>query len=190
MGINGRAATGCLSYRGIRACILRFHAELGSSELGSRRRYWSRSRELDRVRSAEEPTNAPTVVPLWPNGTPGAKGTDPAKDVPTLTICLPTPETATGAAVVVCPGGGYGMLAVDHEGKQVAEWLNSLGVAAFILKYRLGPRHHHPVMLDDAGRAIRTVVAGREDGASILTRLRSSVSRPVATSPRPPAPIS
>ena len=52
------------------------------------------------------------------------------------------------------------MLADDHEGRQVAEWLNSLGVAAFVLKYRLGPRYHHPAMLDDAARAIRTVRAG------------------------------
>ncbi|MGC8640725.1 MAG: alpha/beta hydrolase, partial [Isosphaeraceae bacterium] len=64
--------------------------------------------------------------------------------------------------VVVCPGGGYGMLAVDHEGKQVAQWLNSLGVAAFVLKYRLGPRYHHPAMLQDAARAIRTVRASGE----------------------------
>jgi acetyl esterase/lipase len=109
---------------------------------------------------ASEPAGPPIVMPLWPQGTPGAKGTDPDKDVPTLTICLPKAETATGAAAVVCPGGGYGMLAVEHEGKQVAEWLNSLGVAAFILKYRLGPRYHHPAMLEDAGRAIRTVRAG------------------------------
>jgi acetyl esterase/lipase len=109
---------------------------------------------------ADDPAGSPTVIPLWPHGAPGAKGTDPDKDVPTLTVCLPRPETATGAAVVVCPGGGYGMLAVEHEGKQVAEWLNSLGVAAFILKYRLGPRYHHPAMLQDAGRAIRTVRAG------------------------------
>ena len=52
------------------------------------------------------------------------------------------------------------MLANDHEGKQVAEWLNSVGVAAFVLKYRLGPRYHHPAMLQDAGRALRTVRAG------------------------------
>jgi acetyl esterase/lipase len=108
----------------------------------------------------DEPASSPMVAPLWPQGTPDSKGTDPDKDVPTLTICLPKPDKATGAAVVVCPGGGYGMLAVDHEGKQVAEWLNSLGVAAFILKYRLGPRYHHPAMLNDAGRAIRTVRAG------------------------------
>jgi acetyl esterase/lipase len=108
----------------------------------------------------EQPADAHPVLPLWPDGVPGAKGTDPDKDVPTLTVWLPPLETATGAAVVVCPGGGYAMLAVEHEGKQVAEWLNSLGIAAFVLKYRLGPRYHHPAMLHDAGRAIRTVRAG------------------------------
>jgi acetyl esterase/lipase len=109
---------------------------------------------------ADEPAAAHAVIPLWPGGAPGAKGTDPDKDVPTLTIWLPKPETATGAAVVVCPGGGYQILAAEHEGAQVAEWLNSLGIAAFVLKYRLGPRYHHPAMLQDAGRAIRTVRAG------------------------------
>ncbi|MFI5457857.1 MAG: alpha/beta hydrolase [Isosphaerales bacterium] len=107
-----------------------------------------------------EPAEARPVIPLWPQGAPGAKGTDPDKDVPTITVWLPRPETATGAAVVVCPGGGYQMLAVEHEGKQVAEWFNTVGIAAFVLKYRLGPRYHHPAMLQDAGRAIRTVRAG------------------------------
>jgi len=107
-----------------------------------------------------EPVEAPPVIPLWPQGAPGAKGTDPEKDIPTITVWLARPETATGAAVVVCPGGGYGMLAVEHEGKQIAEWLNTMGIAAFVLKYRLGPRYHHPAMLQDAGRAIRTVRAG------------------------------
>jgi acetyl esterase/lipase len=106
--------------------------------------------------NADEPPGSRTV-PLWPKGAPGAKGTDADRDVPTLTVWLPPPATATGAAVVVCPGGGYAMLAADHEGKQIAEWLNSLGVAAFVLKYRLGPRYHHPAMLEDAARAIRTV---------------------------------
>jgi acetyl esterase/lipase len=108
--------------------------------------------------SLEQATDR-AVIPLWPKGMPGAKGNDPNLDNPTLTVWLSRPEAATGAAVVVCPGGGYGMLAVDHEGKQVAEWLNSLGVAAFVLKYRLGPRYHHPAMLQDAGRAIRLVRA-------------------------------
>ena len=108
---------------------------------------------------ADEPADAHPIVKLWPGGAPGAKGTDSDKDVPTITVWLPRPELAKGSAVVVCPGGGYGMLAVDHEGKQIAEWLNGLGIAAFVLKYRLGPRYHHPAMLDDAARAIRTVRA-------------------------------
>lgn len=101
---------------------------------------------------AMEPTSEPTTIPLWPEGVPGSRGTDPDKDVPTLTIWRPRAEVATDSAVVVCPGGGYGMLAMGHEGKQVAEWLNSLGITAFVLKYRLGPRYHHPAMLQDAGR--------------------------------------
>lgn len=104
--------------------------------------------------------SAAEVVKLWPQGAPGAKGTDAAKDVPTLSIFLPKPDVATGSAVVVCPGGGYGMLAVDHEGKQVAEWLNSIGVAAFVLKYRLAPAYREPAMLHDVNRAIRVVRAG------------------------------
>lgn len=106
--------------------------------------------------------DAAKVVTLWPEGAPGAKGTEP-RDVPTLTVYLPRLERANGAAVVICPGGGYGGLAVDHEGTQVAEWLNSLGVAGFVLKYRLGPRYHHPAMLQDASRAIRTVRARADE---------------------------
>lgn len=94
---------------------------------------------------------------LWPQGAPGALGKEPA-DVPTLTPYLAPKEKATGAAVVICPGGGYGHLA-DHEGRPVAEWLNSVGVTAFVLKYRLGPRYRHPSMLQDAARAVRTVRA-------------------------------
>jgi len=59
--------------------------------------------------------------------------------------------------VIVCPGGGYSGLSMDKEGDQIARWLNSLGVTAFVLKYRLGPKYHHPVELGDAQRAIRTV---------------------------------
>src|SRR5271166_3723637 len=78
--------------------------------------------QAGRPSHADEPASPNPVIPLWPHAVPGSKGTDPDKDVPTLTIWLPKPETATGAAVVVCPGGGYQMLAVEHEGKQVAEW--------------------------------------------------------------------
>lgn len=94
---------------------------------------------------------------LWPGGAPGALGTD-AVDIPTLTPFLPPAGKATGAAFIVCPGGGYVNLA-PHEGQPVAEWLASVGITAFVLKYRLGPRYHHPAMLQDAGRAIRTVRA-------------------------------
>ncbi|HYJ46070.1 MAG TPA: alpha/beta hydrolase [Pyrinomonadaceae bacterium] len=94
---------------------------------------------------------------LWPEGAPGALGHEPT-DIPTLTPYLPAPEKATGAAIVICPGGGYEHLS-DREGRPVAEWLNSVGVAAFVLKYRIGPRYHHPAPLEDAARALRTVRA-------------------------------
>jgi pectinesterase len=100
---------------------------------------------------------AQTPIVLWPDGAPGAVGKEPL-DIPTLTPFLPLPEKATGAAIIVCPGGGYGHLA-DHEGGPVAQWLNSIGITAFVLKYRLGPRYHHPAPLQDAARAIRTVRA-------------------------------
>jgi acetyl esterase/lipase len=96
---------------------------------------------------------------LWPQGAPGAKGDKPA-DKPTLTVFLPEAGKATGAAVVVCPGGGYANLAVDHEGRQFGEWFNSFGVAAFMLEYRhRGRGYGHPAPLQDAQRAIRTVRA-------------------------------
>jgi acetyl esterase/lipase len=107
--------------------------------------------------AATSVAQSPTVEQLWPGGAPGAKGNEDA-DKPTLTIYLPPQETATGSAVVICPGGGYGNLAMDHEGHQVAQWLNSFGVAGFILKYRhRGTGYGHPAPLQDAQRAIRTV---------------------------------
>ncbi len=91
-------------------------------------------------------------------GAPGAVGQEP-QDQPSITVYRPDPATNTGAAFVICPGGGYGMLAAEHEGTQVAEWLNSIGVTGVVLKYRLGPRYHHPAMIQDAQRAIRTTRA-------------------------------
>jgi acetyl esterase/lipase len=99
----------------------------------------------------------PAPVPLWPSGAPGAKGTQP-EDIPTISVYRPDEGKATGAAIVVCPGGGYGHLA-DHEGHTVALWLNKLGITAAVLKYRLGPRYQHPAMLQDAQRAIRVMRA-------------------------------
>lgn len=94
------------------------------------------------------------LVLLWPEGAPGAVGNEP-QDRPKLTIYRAPAASATGAAAVICPGGGYRTLASDHEGKQVAEWLNSLGVSAFVLQYRVGPRYRHPAPLQDARRALR-----------------------------------
>ena len=115
------------------------------------------------VETATETTVSPTrfaddpeTIILWPDGAPGAVG-DEDVDIPTLTLYLPQSENVTGTGVVVCPGGAYVNLAMDHEGQQIAEWLNSKGLAAFVLKYRLGPRYQHPSMIMDAQRAIRYV---------------------------------
>ena len=100
-----------------------------------------------------QPTNQPSPIPLWPDGAPGAKG--PAlEDIPSIQLYQPPADKATGAAIVVCPGGGYAHLA-PHEGHDIAVWLNGIGVTAIVLKYRLGPKYQHPAMMQDALRAIR-----------------------------------
>lgn len=99
----------------------------------------------------------PAPMRLWPDAAPGAVGQD-SVDVPTISLYRPSGTTATGSAIVICPGGAYVNLA-DHEGHAVAVWLNSIGVTAVVLKYRLGPRYHHPVELEDVARAMRTVRA-------------------------------
>ncbi len=99
-----------------------------------------------------------TRVPLWPDGAPGAVGHTPA-DEPNLTIFPAGGPQKTSSAVIVFPGGGYVHLAIDHEGAQIAAWLNSYGITAFVLRYRLGPVYHHPIELGDAQRAIRWVRA-------------------------------
>ncbi len=115
------------------------------------------------------------VVPLWPNGAPGSEGqTSPEKvqgkypyravtnvHNPSLTVFLPSKEKVTGAAVIVCPGGGFRGLMIDHDGYDVARWLSSHGVAAFVLKYRLmgqGANYKPDVhALADARRAVRLI---------------------------------
>jgi len=98
------------------------------------------------------------VIRLWRGQAPGALGTDDS-DVPAITVYLPRNVGPSTPAAIVCPGGSYRNLASNHEGRQVASFLNSLGMAAFVLRYRLGPRYHHPIELGDAQRAIRTVRA-------------------------------
>src|SRR5690606_29846526 len=108
----------------------------------------------DRLSAAE-----PVTEPLWPAGAPNALGTA-EKDKPKLIIYLPEKDKATGCAIVVCPGGGYGGLAMGHEGDEIGKWLNSLGIAAFVCDYRhRGKGYGHPAPLEDAQRAIRTVRA-------------------------------
>ena len=102
------------------------------------------------------------IIPLWPAGAPGALGTDDS-DIPAITVYLPRTVAPNTPAVIVCPGGAYRALASNHEGRQVASYLNSLGVAAFVLRYRLGPRYHHPIELGDAQRAIRLVRSHEAD---------------------------
>lgn len=100
----------------------------------------------------------PQTIPLWEERAPGALG-DAAEDIPTLTIYMPTNTTGPMTAVVIAPGGSYRALAMNHEGRQPANFFNSIGIAAFVLKYRLGPKYHHPVEIGDAQRAIRIVLA-------------------------------
>ena len=98
------------------------------------------------------------AVPLWPEGAPGALGKED-KDIPAVTPYLPEPDKATGAALVVFPGGGYGGLA-QHEGNDYALWFNQHGITAFVVKYRLGSNgYRHPALLHDAARALRLVRA-------------------------------
>jgi acetyl esterase/lipase len=105
---------------------------------------------------SQPPARSANEILLWPNGAPGALGDRP-EDKPSLTPFLTVSGNATGSAVVICPGGGYAHLA-DHEGRPVAQWLNTLGIKAFVLKYRLGPSgYRHPAMLQDAQRAIEYV---------------------------------
>ena len=103
---------------------------------------------------------APERQLLWPEGAPGATGQSD-KDQPWVDVYLPEKTKANGAAFVVCPGGGYGGLATDHEGIQPAKFFNSLGVTTFVLHYRLGSSgYHFPTELQDVQRAIRLVRSG------------------------------
>ena len=97
-------------------------------------------------------------IRLWENGAPNAVGNE-QQDIPTVTPFFAPKEAATGAAIVVCPGGGYSHLSEIKEGSDVARWLNSIGISAFVLKYRLGMRYHAPNPLLDAARAMRIVRA-------------------------------
>ena len=105
----------------------------------------------------------PQQIYLWEQNAPYALGNE-EKDKPKITVWFPDADRSVGAAVVVCPGGGYGTLAMDHEGKQIAEWFNSFGVTAAVLDYRhRGKGYGHPNPMLDVQRAIRRVRAHAAD---------------------------
>lgn len=109
----------------------------------------------------------PAEFPLWGDTIPGPTSKDP-KNVPTLTAYPAPKDKAAGTAVVVCPGGGYSGRAIDHEGKQIVEWLNARGITAFVLKYRTANESRitpplEPGPMLDVQRAIRTVRAKAEE---------------------------
>jgi len=107
-----------------------------------------------------------TVIPLWPEGVPGAKADATPEvhedarisnvHVPTLTYIAPAVDRPNGTAVVIAPGGGYVRLSTEREGIQFANWLSTLGVTSFVLKYRM-QEYGHPAPLQDMLRAIRIV---------------------------------
>jgi len=108
------------------------------------------------------------VVPLWPEGVPNARANPGPERLdgerisnvsqPTLTVYPAAYDRSARTAVIICPGGGYEILSFTHEGRQYAQWLSTLGVTAFVLKYRLSD-YGHPAPLQDVLRAIRTVRA-------------------------------
>ena len=100
----------------------------------------------------------PQTLLLWPNGAPGAQGSDD-RDKPAITVYMPPNTAGPLTAVIIAPGGSYQRLSMNLEGREPANYFNAMGIAAFVLRYRLGPQYHHPIELGDAQRAIRTVRA-------------------------------
>jgi acetyl esterase/lipase len=104
----------------------------------------------------------PQTFLLWPDRAPGASGEED-RDKPAITVYMPPNTTGPMTAVIIAPGGSYRNLSMNLEGRAPANYLNALGIAAFVLRYRLGPRYHHPIQLGDAQRAIRTVRARAQE---------------------------
>ena len=100
----------------------------------------------------------PQTILLWPDGAPGAQGTED-RDKPAITVYMPSTTTGPMTAVIIAPGGSYQRLSMNLEGREPANAFNAIGIAAFVLRYRLGPQYHHPIELGDAQRAIRMVRA-------------------------------
>lgn len=100
---------------------------------------------------------AQQVVPLFPNGAPGAKGTSD-NDIPALTVYRPEAGKATGTGIVFCPGGGYSQLSFNTERQNVLKWLVEKGMTVYYLRYRHGGNgYHYPAPMQDVQRALRWV---------------------------------
>lgn len=136
------------------------------------------------IASSRLQAQEPTVIPLWPNGAPGfesrrgipevitrkGKLEQSVKNVnnPSLTVYLPAKDKASGAGIVICPGGGHTVLAIEHEGHNVGQWLADHGIAGFVLKYRLARENGSPYTIEehayqDAQRALRLVRSKAKD---------------------------
>ena len=136
---------------------------------------------LIEVPDADAPRPEPVVLELWPDGVPGAPAIIPdevwkggAGDahvvdvyVPSVTVHLPKPEEANGCAVIICPGGGYALLAIDKEGHDIARWFAERGVAGVVLKYRMPrPAGHvfgHEAPLADCRKAFELTRSNAKD---------------------------
>ena len=117
--------------------------------------HWMRFDDFRILQVAQTPTNSPEKLSLWSGQAPVGDGKFEAANA-FITVHRPAPEEANGAAMVICPGGGYGGLVTGAEGHGIAKWLNQHGIAGIVLEYRL-PRGRPFVPLLDAQRAIRTV---------------------------------
>ncbi len=104
---------------------------------------FAQSQKTSLPAALEDAADEPQNFSLWDKGAPGALGNSP-EDIPTITSYEPWRREKPGPAVIIAPGGSYQFLAANHEGRQVANWFNAMGITAFVLKYRLGPRYHHP----------------------------------------------
>lgn len=154
-------------------------------------------------------------IPLWPDGVPGRIEDGSQETItkdggimrvakihdPELYAYPAAADNNTGAAVVICPGGGYSIVAIEHEGFDVAKWFNTIGVSAFVLKYRLAP-YRHPIPLLDAQQAMRIVrgraaewgidpnrvgVMGFSAGGHLASTVLTHGDRPVCTGNTPSA---
>lgn len=109
---------------------------------------------------------SPEVIDLWPDGAPNSNGLDPAKEIVKDYTASATvhaklyvyrPQQPNGIAILACPGGGYGHLALGHEGKDMADWMNRMGITYCVLQYRMPGGGHSDVPLSDVWRAMDVI---------------------------------